>query len=492
MKHSLKKECLRRLRTTFGLTDYRPGQKAAVETLLSGRDVMCILPTGAGKSLCWQLPAVVHAGLTVVVSPLIALMRDQVEHLAAIGIPAVTLDSLLSPEEKDAAVARLIKREVHIVFVSPERLEQDRFRRLCQELCPWLVVVDEAHCVVQWGEHFRPSYGHIRQFLSVLSIRPVLCALTATADDAMQDAICESLGMRRTKRILLPILRENLVYDVRTTLDRTGEILRLMQQSPCRTVIFCRTRSRTERLAQMLAASGLKAEHYHAGLERAGRIDVQQRFLAGEKDVLCATSAFGLGVDIPDVRRVIHDHLPDSLIDYVQQSGRAGRDGQTAECILLIEPNDLVGKAVLRSKARDRFRGRPIRRWMYLRPLWKRLDQLLKAVLQADCIPAAFTAAFGKPAPPCGQCSACRKGRLVSQAPSLAHMREWQIRAWLLLWQRKALARSRGCVPQEIVSDRAIRIAAKKFVFPQDAFVPEELERLAAHFRQKTMHEDRP
>ena len=182
MKHSLKQETLRHLRETFGLTDYRPGQKAAVQALLSGRDVMCILPTGAGKSLCWQLPAVVHAGVTVVISPLIALMRDQVQHLTAIGMLAVSLDSLMSPAEKEQALSAIRSGAVRIVFVSPERLQQSSFRHLCREIQPWLIVVDEAHCIVQWGGEFRPAYRQIGDFLHGLQTRPVLCAMTATAD----------------------------------------------------------------------------------------------------------------------------------------------------------------------------------------------------------------------------------------------------------------------------------------------------------------------
>lgn len=484
MKHSLKRECLHHLQSTFGLTAYRPGQREAVQALLSGRDVLCILPTGAGKSLCWQLPAVIHGGLTVVVSPLIALMRDQVRHLTAVGIPAVSLDSLMSDGEKSAAIDGIRQGTVRIVFVSPERLEQPRFRGLCGEICPWLVVVDEAHCVVQWGESFRTAYGNIPVFLSALPRRPVLCALTATADDEMQRAVCTQLTMRRVKRILLPILRENLIYEVRTTLDRTWEILRLMQSSPCKTVIFCRSRVRTERLSELLNKHGVRAEAYHAGMERAQRMAVQTRFQNGATPTLCATTAFGMGVDIPDIRRVIHDYLPDSLIEYVQQTGRAGRDGQRADCILFLEPNELVRKAGIRFWARELFPNRPLRRWRYLRRHGKQLNELLRVILQSSCIPAGIAAAFGKPSRPCGQCSACRKGRLLPRVPSMTGKRQWQIRAWLLMWQRESLAAKLNCSPAEIASDRALILAAKKYVFPGDTAVRPEMERLLSHFRR--------
>lgn len=489
MKRSHKQACLRHLQDTFGLTEYRPGQKAAVETLLSGRDVMCILPTGAGKSLCWQLPALVHEGLTVVVSPLIALMRDQVQHLAAAGVSAVSLDSLMSPEERARAYQAIRQGQVCIVLVSPERLEHRQFRQLCREMQPWLVVVDEAHCVLRWGEHFRPAYSEIADFLHVLPNRPVLCAMTATADKTMQRGIREALGMRREKRILLPIIRENLVYEARTTLDKTGNILCLCRESPCKTVIFCDTRARTERLAEMLSSQGIPAEHYHAGLEKNTRLNVQERFREGTVDVLCATSAFGMGVDIPDIRRVIHDHPPEDLIDYVQQSGRAGRDGQPSQCILFFEPNELLRKTRMRMKAKERMPHQPIRRWMYLRRYWRGVERLLTVLLASRCIPAGIAAALGKRIQPCGQCSACKAGRRSSSIPRFANMSENQMRAWFLCWQRDALAKKRQCPPEKIVADHALNFAAKWFVFPEGTAAPPEMERLLAHFRGEWMHD---
>ena len=490
MKSSLKKACLHHLRSTFGLADYRPGQKEAVQAILSGRDVLCILPTGAGKSLCWQLPAVVHDGLTVVISPLIALMRDQVQHLQAIGVAAVTLDSLMSPEEKAEAVRRIRQGSVRIAFVSPERLEQSAFRQLCREMKPWLAVVDEAHCAVQWGESFRPAYRGIADFLAALPQRPVVCALTATADESMQRTIRAQLGMRRPKRVLLPILRENLVHEARTTLDRTGDVRRIVCTAEGKTVIFCRSRARAEALGDLLAKAGFRAAYYHAGMAREARIAVQQRFQEGGVQVLCATSAFGLGVDIPDIRLVIHDYLPDSLIDYIQQSGRAGRDGETARCILLLEPNELVSKAAIAKRAKDKFPRRPIARWRYLRKRCRELHRAMRVLMASDCIPAAASEAFGHRAAPCGRCSACRKGRLVGAVPSFRGMKDWQIRAWVLQWQRDALARQRSCLPGDILPDEALRMAAKRYVFPAGADAPPELVRLLRHFRHERMHEN--
>ena len=478
MKYSQKKECLRHLRETFGLSDYRPGQKEAVHALLSGRDVLCILPTGAGKSLCWQLPALVHVGLTVVVSPLIALMRDQVQHLQAAGVPAVSLDSLMSPEEKDAALALIRQGRARILFVSPERLAQPSFQKLCREMKPWLLVVDEAHCAVQWGEKFRPAYAGIVDFAAQLPMRPVLCALTATADATMQQAIHSSLGMHRPKRVLLPIVRENLVYEVRTTLNRTEDVVNACRNLSGKTVVFCRSRARTEDLAAMLMSFGIRAECYHAGQERHERMQVQDRFMVGECDVLCATSAFGLGVDNPDIRQVIHDYLPDSLIDYVQQSGRAGRDGERAECLLLLEPNDLVRKAAFRSYERN-----PVKRLRAWYKYHRGLRPLLRVVMQESCLTAGISRAFGKRTNRCCLCSACCKGALVNRAPTVAFRKVRHLRLWVLRWQREALARQCRCRPEQVVSDRSLSYAAKMLVFPDSCRAPEEMERLLRHFR---------
>lgn len=489
MKLSLKRKCRRVLRERFGMADYRPGQREAVHALLSGRDVMCIFPTGAGKSLCWQLPAVVHAGLTLVVSPLIALMRDQVRQLAAKGIPAVALDSQMTSAEREAAMERIRSKAVRILFVSPERLEQGSFRRLCREMPPWLVVVDEAHCIVQWGDSFRPAYGNIGAFLQTLPAHPVLCALTATADSGMQRAIRESLGMRREKCILLPPLRKNLIYEVRTTLDGTGEILRIIRRESCKTVIFCRTRDRTERLALLLRSFGVSAEHYHAGMEKADRNAVQQRFSQGQTNVLCATTAFGMGIDLPDIRRVIHDEMPDDLTDYAQQTGRAGRDGGRAECILLLEPKHLVRRAGIYRLTTDRMQHDLLQNWLHVRKERRDLRKLLQVLLTAECIPAGIAKGLGQNVGRCGCCSACTGGALRRHIPDVTGMKPWQARAFLLAWQRDSLAEKQGCRPSTIMSGSMLNRAAKELSFPADAAVPEQLSRLTAYFCSDGMHD---
>lgn len=317
MRTARKQQCSRVLRNTFGVSGFRPGQEQAADALLDGRDLLCILPTGAGKSLCWQLPALMMDELTVVISPLIVLMHDQVRHLRERGIPSVHLDSLMTPAERADALSQLTRGQAKIAFLAPERLNHPEIYALCRQHPPAMVVVDEAHCVVQWGEAFRPSYQQIGQFVSSLPRRPVLCAMTATADKQLQRGIVQSLGLRHPKRIVMPVERPNLHYSVLPTVHVTDAILRALQKIPGKAVVFCRLRTRTESLAERLNRAGIPAAAYHAGLNREERSRVVQAYLSGRIRVVTATSAFGMGVDIPDIRLILHDHLPTNMIDYV-------------------------------------------------------------------------------------------------------------------------------------------------------------------------------
>ncbi len=459
--------CLAHLQGTFGLTDFRPGQKAAASALLRDRDLFCILPTGSGKSLCWQLPALVRPGLTLVVSPLIALMNDQLRHLHRCGVPAVALHHLLSPAENEQAMAALQTGKTRILFVAPERLQQPSLRRLLQNLPPWLVVVDEAHCIVSWGKSFRPAYQEIGAFVERLRCRPVLCAMTATADQAMRRAIAEQLDMTRPVCVTLPVLRENLRYAVRTTLDRTQEILRLLPENGGRSVVFCRTRARTESLAKTLTEQGFCAACYHAGLDRETRIATENRFAEGSVQVLTATTAFGMGVDLPDIRLVIHDFLPGSVIDYAQQSGRAGRDGQEADCILLIDPVNIVLLSQTLRRLREREGYLPWKRFRFAREKLRPQQTVLNTTMKERCIPAAISRAFGQNAPPCGRCSACRNGPLMRRLPHRCLISPAAMTAVFLRLQRNAIAAKQGRPPNQVLSGHALRTAARTLALPK-------------------------
>lgn len=466
MKRKLRKRCLQELQRTFGLTEFRPGQEAAISALLAGRDLLCILPTGAGKSLCWQLPAIMQTGLTIVVSPLIALMRDQVQQLLSKGVPACTLDSLMSPEERNTAMREIANGRIRIVFVSPERLESYAFRQLCRNHAPSMLVIDEAHCVIRWGEEFRPAYQKIREFAGMLQARPVVCAMTATADPVMQKEIAEALGMKRYKRVRLPVIRDNIHYHVTTALHKTPEILRILSMQQGKTVIFCRSRSRTESLAAQLTRNGYSAAFYHAGMDRDERLAVQNRFSEGGIDVLAATTAFGMGVDIPDIRCVIHDYLPDNVTDFVQQSGRAGRDRMDANSFLILTPYDF--QLVNRPFDTGNRRMRSIGKLAETYSRWKPVKQMLSVCLTKPCIPAALSKCFSHRKKPCGHCSACIAGPLRRRIPPLYRMRSWQVRAWLLDWQREQMAARENCPPWKILSGRELNRCARLLEYPRN------------------------
>ena len=460
---------LQALQTIFGLQGFRPGQEKAVDALLRGRDLICILPTGAGKSLCWQLPAVLHEGWTLVVSPLIALMRDQLRGLQAHGLDAVCLDSLQTEEEREASLHLLETGQTKIALVSPERLQSVRFCRAVQARPPWLMVVDEAHCVPRWGDSFRPAYAQLDQFLGDLPARPVLCAMTATADAAMRRDIARSLGMRRPKRVVLPVTRDNLRMAVNTTIHPEETILLLMEEHAGeKRVVFCRTRRETERLAALLRLEGMAAEHYHAGMDREERLAVQARFTDGKTEVLTATTAFGMGVDVPDIRCIVLSGLPDTMLDLAQQFGRAGRDGESADCVLLLDPAGLETR-------RKHLRWRRKDGWAQWHKAHRETSALLDWCLSGRCLQQGIARAFGQRCAPCGVCSAClrakRLGRFrrLTATPEIHHMRERHLRAWALRWERAEIARQSGAGRQAVMPEHVLRRAAETGIVPSGA-----------------------
>ena len=441
MRTARKQQCSRVLRNTFGVSGFRPGQEQAADALLDGRDLLCILPTGAGKSLCWQLPALMMDELTVVISPLIVLMHDQVRHLRERGIPSVHLDSLMTPAERADALNQLTRGQAKIAFLAPERLNHPEIHALCQQRPPAMVVVDEAHCVVQWGDAFRPSYQQIGQFVSSLPRRPVLCAMTATADKQLQRGIVQSLGLRHPKRIVMPVERPNLHYSVLPTVHVTDAILRALQKIPGKAVVFCRLRARTESLAERLNRAGIPAAAYHAGLNREERSRVVQAYLSGRIRVVTATSAFGMGVDIPDIRLILHDHLPTNMIDYVQQSGRAGRDGETAYALLLFSPADLLRFHTRCQQIRLQHKHRPFTQYALIQREWRPYRRVLRFCLQAPCLSQGISAAFGQKSAPCGNCSACRSGAIGKEIPNIPRMTVQELYCWILQLHRDELHR---------------------------------------------------
>jgi ATP-dependent DNA helicase RecQ len=337
----------------FGHASFRAGQAEAVEAVFEGRDASVLLPTGSGKSVCYQVPAVVlferGAGTTLVVSPLIALMQDQVRALTGRGIPAAALHSHQDEGEQSEVIARWLRGELALLYVSPERAAQAGFRRLLERVRIALLAIDEAHCVSQWGHDFRPDYMLLRELRDVVEA-PTM-TLTATATPVVSKEIETRLGLVGPVRIRTGFDRPNLAFDVkalRTEAERTEATLKAIDLAGVRgragrgrVIIYCSTRKTTERVARALRSAGLRVGHYHAGRTQLARERAQQAFEQGRTRVLVATNAFGMGIDLPDVRLIVHYQTPGSIEAYYQEAGRAGRDGDAARCLLFFGRADL-------------------------------------------------------------------------------------------------------------------------------------------------------
>ena len=331
------------LTEVFGLPGFRVGQQEAVGALLGGRDLLAVMPTGAGKSLCFQLPAVVHPGLTLVVSPLIALMKDQVDSLQRIGVRAAYLASSQTAVERRDVLRLARAGMLDLLYVSPERLRESSFVGLLSQLDVWLVAVDEAHCISTWGTDFRPDYLRIPDAIDRLPRRPVIAAFTATATPGVRDDLIEQLRMDEPGRVLAGFDRPNLRFLAkycRTPSTRLRDLSAEVADRDGSGIIYAGTRKATEEQASWLNADGRSAVAYHAGLSSEERTYAQDAFLGGEVDIIVATNAFGMGIDKPDVRFVIHTTLPPSPDAYYQEAGRAGRDGLPADALLLYTPSD--------------------------------------------------------------------------------------------------------------------------------------------------------
>ncbi len=330
------------LQRVIGNSAYRGRQEALIDAQLQGRDAFGIMPTGGGKSLCYQIPALLLEGVTLVISPLISLMRDQVMALKNAGVAAAYINSSLTP-----AQIRLVYRNIQsgmykIIYVAPERLLTDGFLEAIQARKVSLVTVDEAHCISQWGQDFRPSYLKIVDFLNILTPRPVVSAFTATATETVRQDIAQILQLRDPLRVVTGFDRPNLRFEVQRPKQKLPALIDLVQQRRDKAgIVYCATRKAVEEVCENLQLNGIAATRYHAGLPDEERRDNQEDFLYDRKTVMVATNAFGMGIDKSNVSYVIHYNMPQSLESYYQEAGRAGRDGAEAECILLYAPGDV-------------------------------------------------------------------------------------------------------------------------------------------------------
>ena len=332
------------LKKYFGHDSFRQGQDTLAGALLSGRDVLGVMPTGAGKSLCYQVPAMTVPGVALVISPPISLMKDQVSALRLNGVPAAYINTSLTAQQQRLAIQRAQEGQYKLIYVAPERLDTPAFRQLCQTIPVSLVAVDEAHCVSQWGQDFRPDYLRIADFIAALPHRPPVGAFTATATARVSQDIVQYLGLRDPVRVTTGFDRPNLFFEVIPVTRKRGEVLldalsRLEGQSG---IVYCATRKNTESVCELLRSHGYAAAAYHAGLEDADRKQAQEDFQYDRIQIIVATNAFGMGIDKSNVRFVIHYNMPKSIEAYYQEAGRAGRDGDDAVCLLLFGKSDIV------------------------------------------------------------------------------------------------------------------------------------------------------
>lgn len=331
------------LKQYFGYTSFRPGQHEVIQTLLDGRDCLAIMPTGAGKSICFQLPALMMPGVTLVISPLISLMKDQVDSLVNQEIPATYINSQCTFEEAKARFAAIRAGRVKLVYISPERLENEFFTSFMQSLPISMFIIDEAHCVSQWGHDFRPSYCAIKDWIAALPKRPVVGAFTATATEKVKEDMMNLLGLEKERIFIGGFDRPNLYFRVVRTNRKLDFALSYVQQHREDSgIIYAATRKEVDRVYEELTRRGIRAGRYHAGLSDDMRRTMQDAFTYDRLQVIVATNAFGMGIDKSNVRYVIHYQMPKNIESYYQEAGRAGRDGAPGECILLFSRQDIM------------------------------------------------------------------------------------------------------------------------------------------------------
>ena len=401
------------LKRCFGYPSFREGQEELIDAILSGRDAFGIMPTGGGKSICYQLPALMSKGVAIVISPLISLMKDQVMSLADAGIPAAFINSSLTQGQIRTVCGKLRAGAYKIVYVAPERLETPEFLSLAAELELSFVAVDEAHCISQWGQDFRPSYLRIVSFLESLPRRPVVAAFTATATARVREDIALILKLNHPFCITTGFDRPNLYFEVLHPKDKTEALLALVDERAGKSgIVYCATRSSVEKVCDALCGAGVSATRYHAGLSADERRENQEDFLYDRKPVMVATNAFGMGIDKSNVGFVIHYNMPKSPEAYYQEAGRAGRDGEKAECFLLFAPGDVqtaryfINQIGLSDDGAEEMDSDE--REKVLRGEFERLDAMVRYCKTTECLRGRLLDYFGQPhMQACGNCGSC-------------------------------------------------------------------------------------
>ena len=412
------------LKQYFGHEEFRPGQGELIDGILAGRDVLGVMPTGGGKSVCYQIPALLLPGVALVVSPLISLMKDQVMTLTEAGVKAAFVNSSLTSEQMRLVYRRAWAGEFKLIYVAPERLTAEGFLNMARSLDISLVAVDEAHCVSQWGQDFRPSYLKIPEFLEQLPRRPRLAAFTATATGQVREDIVRLLGLQDPLTLVTGFDRPNLYYEVFRPRSKSSALRDLLSQRVGKSgIVYCATRSAVEKVCDELRDRGLPATRYHAGLEEDERRRNQDDFRFDRCPIMVATNAFGMGIDKSNVSFVIHYNMPKSLEAYYQEAGRAGRDGERAECILLYSAKDIETAKFLIENGHTNEELSEAEQEEALRRDYRRLDAMIGYCKTTGCLRGCILDYFGQEhAECCGDCGNCRADYVVTDITRQAQM----------------------------------------------------------------------
>lgn len=413
---SVDPRALEALNRYFGYDSFRPGQSGIVSAILTGHDVLGVMPTGAGKSICYQIPAAILPGVAIVISPLISLMRDQVDALNDVGLPAAFINTTQTPDEQDLVFAQALSGQIKLLYVAPERLETERFRNFAVRVPISLVAVDEAHCASQWGQDFRSSYLGIGEFIAGLPTRPTVAAFTATATERVRRDIVSILGLHTPSITVTGFDRPNLYFDVISMprKDKASWVASYIASHPDESgIVYCATRKETEALAESLNSAvaelraaggadvsdiGTIAVAYHGGMSADAREKAQRDFVTDRVPVVVATNAFGMGIDKSNVRFVIHHNMPESIEAYYQEAGRAGRDGEPSRCTLLWNESDIVTRRRLLDSDYENERLTPEEQEAVRASKRRLLDAMVGYCRTTDCLHAYMTRYFGETA----------------------------------------------------------------------------------------------